>query len=184
VLRSRSKQQALMFLLGATLVGGALGFSADRVWQSRKKQTEHQQRWVGRDGMFDDLNFTPAQRAAWDAIADSTNCRVWAVMARMAPLRAELDSIQRAGRAQTRAVMTEDQRARWTARVQEFESANGRGGRGGRGANRGSPRDSQQRDGRQDGRGGPRGPGGASQSLTDRVDLCRSMLNAKQPDKP
>ncbi len=26
----RSKQQALMFLLGAVLVGGALGFSADR----------------------------------------------------------------------------------------------------------------------------------------------------------
>jgi hypothetical protein len=26
----RSKQQALMFLLGAVLVGGAVGFSADR----------------------------------------------------------------------------------------------------------------------------------------------------------
>ena len=33
----RSKQQALMFLLGAVLVGGVLGFSADRV-MSKKPQ--------------------------------------------------------------------------------------------------------------------------------------------------
>ena len=28
----RSKNLAMMFLLGAVLVGGALGFTADRVW--------------------------------------------------------------------------------------------------------------------------------------------------------
>ena len=46
----RSKQQALMFLLGAVLVGGVLGFSADRFVASKKPT-----RVPARVQMYDDI---------------------------------------------------------------------------------------------------------------------------------
>ena len=50
----RSKQQALMFLLGAVLVGGVLGFSADRLF-------DHDERgpWAGRMRMSDVIEPPP-----------------------------------------------------------------------------------------------------------------------------
>ncbi len=46
----RSKQQALMFLLGAVLVGGVLGFSANRVMSSSKPK-----RASAREQMYADI---------------------------------------------------------------------------------------------------------------------------------
>lgn len=104
----RPKQQALMFLLGAVLVGGVLGFSADRVMQRRPHN------WAERSTMYDDLGLTAAQRAEADSIWDATNCAVLSVYE---PVRPTLDSIRDDGRRRFRALLTPDQRARLTARL-------------------------------------------------------------------
>jgi hypothetical protein len=65
----RSKQQALTFLLGAVLVGGVVGFSADRVF--RRDETTL---LAKRQALYDDLELRPAQRAAMDSLFDARNC--------------------------------------------------------------------------------------------------------------
>lgn len=103
----RSKQTALMFLLGALLVGGALGFSADRVLLRDRICAEKDQRgWRAR--MFDELDLTAGQRAAMDSILDDRHRQMRALMA---PIRPRLDSISDAAWAQMTTVMTDAQRA-------------------------------------------------------------------------
>ena len=46
----RPKQQALAFLLGAVLVGGVVGFSADRVFRSNDNSIA-----ARRQALYDDL---------------------------------------------------------------------------------------------------------------------------------
>lgn len=104
----RPKQQALLFLLGAMLVGGVLGFSADRVMQRRPHN------WTERSTMYDDLGLTTAQRVAADSVWDATNCAIAAVYE---PMRPTLDSIRDNGRRRFRALLTPDQLARLTARL-------------------------------------------------------------------
>jgi len=56
----RSKGYALMFLLGAFLAGGALGFSADRAIRAghgREMRSSH----AYRQRMAEDLKLTPQQ---------------------------------------------------------------------------------------------------------------------------
>lgn len=104
----RSKQTALMFLLGALLVGGALGFSADRVILRDKicSSGKDQKGWRAR--MFDDLDLSADQRAAMDSILDDRHRQMRALMA---PVRPRLDSISDAAWAQMTTVMTDAQRA-------------------------------------------------------------------------
>ena len=59
----RSKQQALMFLLGTLLVGAILGFSADRLFGDDAPTP-------GRQAMYDDLQLSAEQRAAMDSRLD------------------------------------------------------------------------------------------------------------------
>ena len=105
----RPKQQALLFLLGAVLVGGVLGFSADRVMQRRPHN------WAERTTMYDDIGLTAAQRTAADSIWDATNCSIQQVYR---PVRAVLDSIRLDGGRKFRALLTSDQLARFQARIQ------------------------------------------------------------------
>lgn len=104
-----SKSLALMFLLGAVLVGGALGFTADRVW--------------GRDGvcrdprrskacLYERLELTETQRAAWDSILDDRH-RQYEVL--LKPIRPQMDSIRLRARAQMRGLLTPQQRERFEA---------------------------------------------------------------------
>ncbi len=104
----RPKQQALLFLVGAVLVGGVLGFSADRIMQRRPHN------WAERSTMYDDLGLTAAQRAAADSVWDATNCAIASVYE---PMRPALDSIRDEGRRRFRALLNPDQLARLTARV-------------------------------------------------------------------
>ena len=97
---NRSKQQALMFLLGAFLVGGALGFSADRVVHALPRH------WAPRDFMYDDLDLTPAQRASLDTILDARRCQVDSLLR---PLKPTLDSLRTAAHMQMLAVLTPQQ---------------------------------------------------------------------------
>ena len=102
----RSKQQALMFLFGALLVGAILGFSADRVLRDAPPTP-------GRQAMYDDLQLTPDQRAAMDSLLDQRHCQIARTLATVEP---KLDSIRASARAQMDRLLTPDQRTRLEAR--------------------------------------------------------------------
>jgi hypothetical protein len=106
----RSKQTALMFLLGAVLVGGVLGFSADRVITSKGKH------WSSRMRMYQDLALSEAQQATLDSVLDERNCQLGAVMKPVAP---QLDSIRKAAHQQLVQILTPAQRARLEERMAE-----------------------------------------------------------------
>jgi hypothetical protein len=100
----RPKQQALLFLLGALLVGGVLGFSADRVF--RKDDPTPAAR---RLAFYDDIGLTAAQRPAMDSLLDERNCRMDSVVKTIQPT---LDSIKTASRLRMDQILTPEQHAR------------------------------------------------------------------------
>jgi hypothetical protein len=108
----RSKQQALMFLLGAVLVGGVLGFSADRVLGDKPKSL------VPRMRMYDDLGLSEAQRTTMDSVLDERNCQISAVMK---PVRPHLDSIKQAAHQQMLQILTPEQQSKLELRRKEME---------------------------------------------------------------
>jgi Spy/CpxP family protein refolding chaperone len=108
----RSKQQALMFLLGAVLVGGVLGLSAERVLG----HTDPGGQWIGREKMYDDLGLAPPQRAAMDSVLDDRNRRVDSLLG---PIKLQIDSIRYNARAQFYHIFTPEQRAKFDARLRE-----------------------------------------------------------------
>lgn len=125
----RTKQQALMFLLGALVVGGMLGFSAGRVM---RHDASRDGSWFRREGMYDDLQLTPRQRAQIDSVLDQRNCQMRALMD---PLKPQADSIRDAGQAQMLRILTPEQRERFEARRAAIE-AKRKGERDGRGPKR------------------------------------------------
>jgi hypothetical protein len=100
----RPKQQALAFLLGALLVGGVVGFSADRVF--RKEDPTPAAR---RLAFYDDIGLTAAQRPAMDSLLDDRNCRMDSIARTIQPT---LDSIKAASRVRMDQILTPDQHAR------------------------------------------------------------------------
>lgn len=108
----RSKQQALMFLLGAVLVGGVLGFSAERVIT----RTSNQHSWAARNAMYDDLDLSSAQRASMDSVIDEKNRRVDSLLKPIKPL---LDSVRANARTQFYRIFTPEQRTKFDMRVRE-----------------------------------------------------------------
>jgi hypothetical protein len=110
----RSKSLAMMFLLGAVLVGGALGFTADRVWM--RDATVCSDPKVSRALLYDRLDLKPAQRAAWDSILDDRHRQFDSLFK---PIKPQMDSIRSRSRAQMRALLTtEKQRERFEAIIQ------------------------------------------------------------------
>ena len=107
----RSKQQALMFLLGAVLVGGVLGFSADRVLGH--EQDKH---WASRMRMYDDLGLSEGQRSTMDSLIDARNCQISAVMK---PVEPQLDSIRKAAHQEVLAILEPAQREKMELRRSE-----------------------------------------------------------------
>jgi len=104
----RPKQQALAFLLGALLVGGVLGFSADRVF--RPNELTPAQR---RAAFYEDIGITTAQRPVMDSLLDARNCRMDSVVKTIQPA---LDSIKTVTRSHMAQLLTPDQHARLEAR--------------------------------------------------------------------
>ena len=104
-----SKNLAVMFLLGATLVGGALGFAADRYVVRERlcapKLTERELR----EGFYDDVGLTAEQRVAWDALLDE---RQKAMAAARAAIRPTTDSIMEQYKQKTMRLLNTEQRAR------------------------------------------------------------------------
>ena len=74
---NQSKSLALMFLLGAFLTGGVLGFAADRVIVSKKDTQPEVARTMtvkeGRDQFARELNLDVTQRVFLDSVLDWRN---------------------------------------------------------------------------------------------------------------
>ena len=109
-----SKQLAVMFLLGAFVVGGALGFTADRVWGRDAACRDPR---GSKELLYERLDLTTAQRAAWDSILDDRHEQFQALLK---PVRPQMDSIRLRARAQMRALLTTpEQRERFEAILNE-----------------------------------------------------------------
>jgi hypothetical protein len=108
-----SKQLAVMFLLSAGLVGGALGFTADRLWG---RDTSCQDPRSSRALLYDRLELTADQRSAWDAILDDRHRQFDSLLK---PIKPQMDSVRARGRAQIRALLTPQQRERFEAILRE-----------------------------------------------------------------
>ena len=110
----RPKQQALAFLLGAVLVGGVVGFSADRVF--RRDETSIAAR---RKALYDDLGLQLAQRAAMDSLFDARNCKYDAIFR---PIQPALDTLKLETRGRINAILSTEQRARLDVRRREDDA--------------------------------------------------------------
>ena len=111
----RSKQQALMFLLGAVLVGGVLGFSADRVMTSKKPGA----RVPARVQMYNDIGITAEQRVKMDSVLDETNCKTSEIMRTVRPA---MDSVRAEGLKTFVSMLTPEQRAAYELREQRMKA--------------------------------------------------------------
>jgi hypothetical protein len=111
----RSKQQAMMFLLGAVLVGGVLGFSADRVVASYAAEKD-QERRIDRPSFFDDLDFTVEQRERWEAVNDTATCRIMIVTEQTRP---EVESIRTESRTKLQGILTAAQKEKLERRQRD-----------------------------------------------------------------
>ena len=109
----RSKHLALMFLLGAVIVGGALGFTADRV------MFRDADRDSSRASLYEQLGLDDRQRLAVDSILDERHRQFNLVLK---PVRPQLDSIRLSARAQIRQVLKGEQLARFEAILAEQQA--------------------------------------------------------------
>lgn len=110
----RPKQQAIAFLLGAVLVGGVVGFSAERIFRHDEMSIAEK-----RKAMYDDLDMAPAQRAEMDSLFDARNCQYDAIFR---PIQPALDSLRTATRDRMNEILTAEQRARLDARRKDDDS--------------------------------------------------------------
>ena len=112
-----SKNLAIAFLLGAVLVGGALGFTADRMMlRDRISRPEG-----GRPSLADRLQLDATQRARLDSLLDDRHRRMNLVMATVRPT---LDSIRAGSRDEIRLILNPTQRAEFEKVLAEMSSSN------------------------------------------------------------
>ena len=111
----RSKGYALMFLLGAFVTGGALGFTADRVIGGGHRREMRGPR-AYRQKMAEELKLTPQQQASIDSLMEQKNRQIVALYK---PVRPQLDSIAVVARvvsdsthAQIKRLLNPDQQAK------------------------------------------------------------------------
>ena len=100
----QSKNLAIVFLLGAVIVGGALGFTADRMYlRDRISRPEG-----GRPSLADRLQLDVTQRARLDSIIDERHKRFELIMSTVRPA---LDSSKKRAREEIRLILNPTQRA-------------------------------------------------------------------------
>ena len=117
----QSKHLALMFLLGALVVGGALGFTADRVMLRDQISTRNRDQRALRERMADDLGLSPTQRATLDSILDERHERITALMQ---PIKPQLDAVKDTARQRIRQMLTPEQQAKWDDMQRQMRTAN------------------------------------------------------------
>ena len=103
----RTKAQAVFFLLGAVLVGGALGFTANRAMTRRDAPTNQR---TSRAQLATRLQLDSMQRRMLDSVLDIRNEKMKAILA---PVRPQLDSVRFAARAVIRGRLSAEQQVRW-----------------------------------------------------------------------
>ena len=108
-----------MFLLGAFLVGGTLGFTVHRVVGGRLSATTEQTSPV--DAFAAELDLSGAQRAAIDSIYRVRN-RVYDSI--MAPVRPQLRAARDSARHAISARLTDEQRAKFDAFIERTKRKN------------------------------------------------------------
>ena len=111
----RTKQQAIAFLLGAVLVGGVVGFSADRMFRHDEMSIAER-----RKALYDDLDMSPAQRASMDSLFDARNCQYDAIFR---PIQPALDSLRTVTRDKMNVILTAEQRAKLDVRRKSDDDA-------------------------------------------------------------
>lgn len=89
-----SKGFAMMFLLGAFVAGGALGFTADRMVHSSDRGPYGGANFRAR--MAEKLDLTPAQKATIDSLMSERHRQIVALFK---PVKPQLDSISAEARA-------------------------------------------------------------------------------------
>jgi hypothetical protein len=118
---SRSKAIAVLFYLGAVVIGAALGIAVDRrVVRDRIDNVVQNPR----EHMYAYLDLSPVQRASWDsirgarAVADSIlTAPIWAQMRpQLQALAAQRDSLRHLTTASLRALLTAEQLELYDAR--------------------------------------------------------------------
>ena len=112
---NRSKGYALMFLLGAFVTGGALGFTADRVIGASHNREMRGPRGY-RKKMAEELKLTAQQQASIDSLMEQKNRQIVALYK---PIKPQLDSIALVARvvsdsthAQIKRLLKPDQQAK------------------------------------------------------------------------
>jgi len=85
----RSKGYAMMFLLGAFVAGGALGFTADRVMDVKHGREMRGPR-AYRQRMAEELKLTPQQQSSIDSLIEQKHRQIVALYK---PVKPQLDSI-------------------------------------------------------------------------------------------
>jgi hypothetical protein len=115
---TRQKSVAVAFLSGALLVGGLLGFTADRLMLRTEYRRDWDQRQL-RTRLAEDLKLNEAQRASVDSILDRRAARTRAIME---PIRPQLDSAVWTARDEIRAVLTADQLVKFEEMVRESDA--------------------------------------------------------------
>ena len=110
----RPKQQAIAFLLGAVLVGGVVGFSADRIFRHDEMSIAEK-----RKAMYDDLGMSPTQRVAMDSLFDARNCQYDAIFR---PIQPALDSLRSATRDKMNQILSAEQRAKLDVRRKDDDA--------------------------------------------------------------
>ena len=89
----RSKGYAMMFLLGAFVAGGALGFTADRVMDAKRDHTRGPRAY--RQRMAEELKLTPQQQASIDSLIEQKHRQIVALYK---PVQPQLDSLAKLSR--------------------------------------------------------------------------------------
>ena len=113
----QSKNLAIAFLLGAVVVGGALGFTADRVMLADRISRPE----GGRPSLADRLQLDASQRARLDSLLDDRHRRMNLVMA---PVKPTLDSIRSHTRDEIRLILNATQLAEFEKVLAEMDKTN------------------------------------------------------------
>jgi DNA anti-recombination protein RmuC len=115
----QSKNLAVMFLLGAVLVGGALGFTADRVMIRDQICTSHNPRDM-RKMLADRLQLSATQEKKMDSVLDERHRRIQAVMA---TVRDTLDSVRARSGERMESILNDAQKQRFHELLAELKDS-------------------------------------------------------------
>jgi hypothetical protein len=117
----RSQQLAVMFLLGAFLVGGTLGFTVDRVVGNRLLARTAETHGT-LDAFSEELSLSPSQRAAVDSILDERHRIIDSLIA---PVRPRMEVARETARRQIAARLDDAQRLKFESYLERKRKESG-----------------------------------------------------------